>query len=224
MVYVTGDTHGDIQKGNIKVIRKLKNTDTVIICGDFGFIWDNSKAEQKNLKALSKFKCTILFVDGCHENFNYLYNYEEVEIYGATALQISKNIYMLKRGLIYNIEDMNILSIGGGQSEDIGIRLDNDMWDEREILLPDDIIKAKENLSKFNNTIDYIISHEAPLKIKEFLDMDNNFSSSSTNFLLQDICNSTTFKKWYFGHYHIDKVFVNKYIAIYENVVKINGV
>jgi len=223
MVYVTGDTHGDIQKVNIKLIRKLKKSDTVIICGDFGFIWDKSKQEEKNLKALSKFKCTILFVDGCHENFNYLKEYDDVDILGSKAKKIEKNIYMLIRGGIYTIEDINILAIGGGQSEDFSIRIDNDVWDERELLLPSDIDKAKMNLSKFGNNVDYIISHEAPIKIKEFLDMNDNFSSSATNYLLQEICDSSQFKKWYFGHYHIDKVFVNKYFSVYNNVLKISG-
>lgn len=223
MVYVTGDTHGDIQKQNIKIIKKLKKTDTVIICGDFGFIWNKSKDEEKNLKSLSKYKCTILFVDGCHENFNFLYQYDEVDIFSNRAYKIADNIYMLKRGNIYNIENMYILSIGGGQSEDFGIRIDNNVWDEKEMLLPEEVVIAKNNLLAYNNVVDYVVSHEAPLKIKEFLDMDNNFESSTTNFLLQDICDNIKFKKWYFGHYHIDKQFVNKYIATYNNVIQING-
>ena len=45
MVYVTGDTHGDIKRFSDPRLRSLKKGDTLIICGDFGFIWDGSNME-----------------------------------------------------------------------------------------------------------------------------------------------------------------------------------
>ena len=68
MIYVTGDMHGDISRFEDKNIAKLRRGDYLIICGDFGFIWDGSRQEEKVLKFLSRQKFTILFVDGCHEN------------------------------------------------------------------------------------------------------------------------------------------------------------
>ena len=56
MVYITGDMHGDIKRFDSPAIKKLKKGDTLIVCGDFGFVWDNSKAEQKILKSFSKRK------------------------------------------------------------------------------------------------------------------------------------------------------------------------
>ena len=50
MVYVTGDMHGDISRFDSPAIKQLKKGDTLIVCGDFGFVWDNSKIEQKILK------------------------------------------------------------------------------------------------------------------------------------------------------------------------------
>ena len=52
MIYVTGDTHGDITRFKDPQMKKLKKGDTLIICGDFGFIWDNSKKEKADLKKL----------------------------------------------------------------------------------------------------------------------------------------------------------------------------
>ena len=54
MVYVTGDTHGDPNRLSKNNLKSLNEGDTLIVCGDFGFIWDRSKAEQKVLKELSK--------------------------------------------------------------------------------------------------------------------------------------------------------------------------
>ena len=67
MVYVTGDMHGDIARFDSPAVKRLKKGDTLIICGDFGFVWDNSKAEQKTLKKLGSKKYNICFIDGTHE-------------------------------------------------------------------------------------------------------------------------------------------------------------
>ena len=53
MIYVTGDTHGDIERFKSREMKKLGNGDTLIICGDFGFLWDDSRAERNALKKLA---------------------------------------------------------------------------------------------------------------------------------------------------------------------------
>ena len=62
MIYVTGDMHGDISRFENSKIKKLKKGDSLIICGDFGFIWDGGPAEEKQLKKLGKKKYNILFI------------------------------------------------------------------------------------------------------------------------------------------------------------------
>ena len=47
MVYLTGDTHGDIDRFKHGKLRWLGKRDTVVVLGDFGFVWDDSKEEQK---------------------------------------------------------------------------------------------------------------------------------------------------------------------------------
>ena len=63
MIYCTGDMHGDSLRFNDKKLKKLKKGDSLIICGDFGFIWDGSEKEQKFLKKLGRKKYNILFFD-----------------------------------------------------------------------------------------------------------------------------------------------------------------
>ena len=48
MVYLTGDTHGDIDRFKHGKLRWLGKRDTVVVLGDFGFVWDGSKEEQKS--------------------------------------------------------------------------------------------------------------------------------------------------------------------------------
>ena len=54
MIYITGDTHGDIERFNDKALRKLTAEDMVIVCGDFGFLWHGGDKERKMLKQLRK--------------------------------------------------------------------------------------------------------------------------------------------------------------------------
>ncbi len=84
MIYITGDTHGEIGHFSKLVMdgeHKWTAKDTLIVCGDFGFIWHNPEDEenyaedQKRLDTLAKKPYRILFVDGNHENFDLLYTY-----------------------------------------------------------------------------------------------------------------------------------------------------
>ena len=72
MIYITGDLHGEIERLESKAVKKLKKGDTLIVCGDFGFVWDGSEREKKVLKKLGKQKYRILFVAGCHDNYDLL--------------------------------------------------------------------------------------------------------------------------------------------------------
>ena len=98
MIYITGDTHGDISRFRDSITRKLRRDDTLIVCGDFGFIWDGSRAEMNMIRKLDELRYTIAFIDGCHENFDLLAQYPEISWNGGIASQISDNIIHLKRG------------------------------------------------------------------------------------------------------------------------------
>lgn len=48
MVYITGDTHGEIDvhkltKKNFPIQKQMTKDDSLIICGDFGCVWDGQK-------------------------------------------------------------------------------------------------------------------------------------------------------------------------------------
>ena len=54
MVYLTGDTHGELDRFKHGRLRWLGKRDIVVVLGDFGFVWDGSKEEQKKLDWLRK--------------------------------------------------------------------------------------------------------------------------------------------------------------------------
>ena len=63
MIYITGDTHGDFSRFKDSITRKIKRDDTLIVCGDFGFIWDGSRAENQILKKIGDLKYNVAFID-----------------------------------------------------------------------------------------------------------------------------------------------------------------
>ena len=133
MLYVTGDTHGDYERFTSYALKKLKKGDTLFICGDFGFIWDGSKNEEKLLKKIGKLKYNVCFIDGTHENFERLRSYEVSEFKGGKVHHITGNLYHLMRGQTYDFDGVSVFAMGGGESPDIDIRSDLNSWSGDEI-------------------------------------------------------------------------------------------
>lgn len=70
MIYVTGDTHGDQSRFVYSSEEKRwTEKDVVIVCGDFGFIFNDDYAEKCFLDYLENRPYTLCFIDGNHENF-----------------------------------------------------------------------------------------------------------------------------------------------------------
>ena len=89
-----------------KILKKqLEENDTLIICGDFGFIWEDSRHERSIIEKIGELNYNVTFVDGCHENFDLLQQFEVIEWNGGKAHHISGNLVHLMRGQVYTIED-----------------------------------------------------------------------------------------------------------------------
>ena len=54
MIYITGDTHGELDRFKGKELRRLGKNDVLFVLGDFGFLWDGGKEERKRLDWLAK--------------------------------------------------------------------------------------------------------------------------------------------------------------------------
>lgn len=221
MIYLTGDTHGEIARFEEPVIRRLKRNDYLIVCGDFGFIWDDSKEEEKRLKKLGKFRCPVLFVDGKHENFDLLDRYEVTEWNGGKVQFISGNLIHLMRGQIYDIDGKKIYTFGGGESEDKEMRVEMGKWWEREMPTIDEMREGAENLEAVGKQVDYIITHEPPSRVKSMLDGGKTGGFNALDAYFEEISKEIDFKKWFFGSIHMDKKITSKHYAVFTGLLPV---
>ena len=101
MIYITGDTHGGFQRFGSKYFpqqTQMGRNDYMIICGDFGGLWDGGQKDQHWLDWLAEKPFTTLFVDGNHENFDLLNALPEKEWHGGRVHEVRENILHLMRG------------------------------------------------------------------------------------------------------------------------------
>ncbi len=221
MVFVTGDTHGDPNRLSKSQLKFLNEGDTLIVCGDFGFIWDKSKAEEKVLKNLSKRKYNICFIDGTHENFDLLNAYPLTTWNGGNVHQISDNIYHLMRGQIFTIDGLKIFTMGGGESPDLDARIEDNPWLKYEIPSKEELLEGATSLEEHNCKIDVIITHEPSSTIKGFLKLGESEAVRVTtlNAYFDELSKCSEFSRWFFGSLHLDKYISNTYIGVHKQIV-----
>lgn len=104
--------------------------------------------------------------------------------------------------------------MGGGYSVDKESRLDMakavskisgtaEYWWEEEQPTQDEIEHAKNNLKRFNNKVDYILTHTTSLKaMKEHLQLVKE--NTELNRFLDYVLENTEYGLWYFAHFHDD--------------------
>jgi len=226
MIYVTGDLHGDIGRFGAKEMRQLKKGDTLLVCGDFGFVWDGSRAEQATLKKLGKLKYNVCFIDGVHENFALLGQYPVEAWGGAMARRVSGNLIHLLRGEIYTIEGKTFFTMGGGVSPDDDYREPDDARSGWEIPSKEEFDRAAAAIERARGRMDYIVTHEPPMKIKAFLQLKAQTTSvggevTGLNTFFEELGRCCTFKRWFFGSMHADKFISTTHVAVFRKVLKV---
>ena len=220
LVYVTGDMHGDENRLYDKSIRKLKEGDTLIICGDFGFIWTGDEKEKKLLEYLGSRKFNVCFLDGTHENYDQLNKYRETYWRGGRVHRVHGNLYHMCRGQIFNIEGMRFFTFGGGESPDKELRTEHETWWRDELPTQEEMNEGKESLNDVDNQVDVILSHEPPSLVKSsiLLRLGKTDRINKLNAYLDEINRSCKFKQWYFGSMHEDRIITPNHICVFNEL------
>ena len=164
MIYITGDTHGNIDFYKIKEYFKNKyvtKEEYLIILGDAGIVWSEKEFYIRDYSWLG---LTVLFIDGNHENFQLLNKFPIVNYNGAKCHRLASNVYHIMRGEIIELNDLLFLCIGGATSVDKFHRIEGISWWDEENISDNDIANALENIKKYNYSVDYVLTHCAPSK------------------------------------------------------------
>ena len=252
-VYVTGDTHRDFsrfQEDAFPDLYALSKDDYMIICGDFGGVWDGSPDEEALLDWLDALPFTTLFVSGNHENYSRLALCPEELWRGGMTRVVRPSIRLLERGQIFELDGKRFFTMGGASSREIPIleRADplfpvrrkwheyrknvywirGETWWPEELPSDDEYQTARDTLERAGWSVDYIITHCAPTFIQNLFDLKEAQSTGSylvnrlTDFL-EEIAQKCAFDCWFFGHYHGNYVIENRYVLLYDNIVRLTS-
>lgn len=220
MIYITGDTHGD-------PVRFIENNmedadwteeDVLVVCGDFGFVFTGSKGEKANLDYLSEKPYTICFCDGNHENFPLLFTYPEEIWCGGRVHRVRRNVLHLMRGQIFEIQGKTIFAMGGAYSLDRAYRNLGRSWWEEEIPSEAECEEALDNLAKYGNRVDLVISHTAPAAALHAMGKFPDAHEEAFQRFLRKLYLNLDFDRWYFGHWHQDRVLNERYTVVWYDV------
>lgn len=219
-VFITGDTHQslDINKLNSKnfpLNSILTKDDILIICGDWGCIWDGSGEDKYWQNWYEKKNFTTFVVLGNHENYDLIQNYPIVQFCGGRARKVSDSVYLEIRGEVYNFNGKTFLSFGGADSTDKHLRKEGESWWSGERIAEEDLENARRNVKKYDY-IDYVITHTGGSEINRFI----GFEPSESDKILDQILSEIKYGTHYCGHYHVDLYYLNHRI-IYDDICEL---
>lgn len=174
MIYVTGDTHADIDIGKLSTSRfpqqrNLTKNDYLIVCGDFGLVWDGSRRERYWQNWLTNKNFTTLWVDGNHENYDMLYEFPLIDKFGGKVREIAPDIFHLDRGQVLTIDGKKIFVMGGARSHDKIYRTEHISWWKEEMPSNEEMEKAVRALEANNWTVNYVLTHCAPRSVQSMI-------------------------------------------------------
>ena len=246
MVYITGDTHADLKRFssiNFPCVKDMTKADYIIICGDFGGVWDDSVNQSHWLDWLDTKPFTTLFVSGNHENFDLLRAFPEKEWSGGRVQYIRPSVIHLLRGQVFTINNKRFFTMGGASSHDIrdGIlepddpdlifkrqklerrnalfRINNISWWKEELPSDEEYAIARKNLDACGWQVDYIVTHCAPTSVANMLGSGIYRADRLIDFL-QEVSERCEFDQWYFDHYHDCKTIMEKYHLLYKQIME----
>lgn len=246
MIYVTGDLHGNglrFQPQYFPEQSEMTKNDYMIACGDFGCVWNGDKSDDPQLDRLEGLPFTVLFVDGNHENFDALKEYPVEQWHGGMVHKIRPHVIHLMRGQAFKLQGCTFFTMGGAQSHDIAdgildmdsldfyerydslrcnrgqFRINHISWWQDELPSDGEYAEARQMLERLDWKVDYIITHCAPTAIQQKINAD--FKRDKLTDFLEEVRTRSQFHYWLFGHYHDNRIIDEKYVLLYEQMVRI---
>ena len=252
MIYLTGDTHAEFARFTSKKMKakslNLTADDYIIICGDFGLCWKKDSTFEYYCKVFAEKPYTLLWVQGNHENYDMISEYPIEVWHGGKVRHIVRNkIILLERGQIFEIDGKTFFTFGGASSHDIqgGVLDRNDIdfdyfrrkaidselpfrilhesWWPQELPSLEEMEEGKENLSKVNYRVDYVITHCCATSLHKKLEEPpiHVYEADYLTDYFQSIEEKLQYKHWYFGHYHMDRDIDENHTLLYHGIISL---
>jgi len=214
MIYITGDKHTDFSNVYTFCLEHQTTTnDVMIILGDAGinYFLDDRDYILKN--SLLQYPITFFCIHGNHEERpQNIATYKTKKFYSGLVCYEADypNILFAKDGEIYNFNDKQVLVIGGAYSVDKHYRIAMGYkWYGSEQPTVDTKNRILTIANNKKDNVDIVLSHTCPYKYlpyEAFLSgVDQSKVDQSTEKFLDEIEQTLNYKKWYCGHYHIEK-------------------
>lgn len=206
MIWYVGDIHGglshvvDIDRAAIEA-----GVRTVVQVGDFGILWPGTgmpirryfeKRDRQGRPGPRWITC-----GGNHENWKRWFELQR-EQGDPTLVELAPGCFFAQRGSVHTIDEKKHLFLGGAESIDKHMRVENTTWWSDET-------PSYQEFSDFFQLLDeespeVVVTHDAPLRVPlQKRDRDVYPTPRS----LESAISMSTHKpaRWYFGHHHVDK-------------------
>ncbi len=214
MFLITGDTHGKFDRVR-KLCERIGTTkdDVLIILGDAGINFYGPELDFPKKRFLDYFPITIFAIHGNHEQRPATIPSYTTKVWNGGTVYYEEeypSILFAKDGEIYDLNGQKTLVVGGAYSIDKEYRVRQGFgwWADEQ---PSEEIKAcvEAQLEKHHWKVDVVLSHTVPLKyepLESFMQgVDQSKVDKSTEMWLDTIEDRLEYRKWYCGHYHIEK-------------------
>jgi predicted phosphodiesterase len=200
---IMGDVHMHT-KWTIQQIydAKEQGADVIIQLGDFGYLFF-SEFKNSVQEALSATNLNLYFIDGNHENFEYLYS---LPIQDNGLREVRQNIVHIPRGFRWEWEGIKCLGLGGAYSVDSPKRQIGVSWWPQETITLQDAENAVNG-----GKVDVMFTHDAPYgidlpntewAIETFGEYQLKISEGNSKLLLEVVNEVKPDVLWH-GHHHM---------------------
>ena len=244
MIYITGDTHADYTRfktANFPEQKSMTKEDFIIVCGDFG-IWEDTKEQNFWWDWLDAKPFTTLFITGNHSNYDLLKTYPVGSWHGGKVQFIRPSVIHLMRGQFFDLNGLSFFTMGGASCHDIqgGVlepddpnfkaklrrarmvglpfRVNHISWWKEELPSEEEYAEARRNLDAHGWKADCIVTHCCPTSLIAEAG-DPTYKADALSDFLEEISRKADFRWWFFGHYHDNHIFRQKYVLLYEQIV-----
>lgn len=250
MIYLTGDTHADFTRLSERYTERkgvhLTADDYVIVCGDLGLCWTPGSTFERKCDFLEERPCTVLWVQGNHENYDMIREFAIEEWHGGKVRHIVRDkVILLERGQVFHIEGKTFFTFGGATSHDVqgGIldrnaedfrdklelaresglpyRILGESWWPEELPSKEEMAEGLENLGRANYEVDYVITHCCSTGMLRVLEPGPGhlYESDILTDYFEQIEEKLRYKHWYFGHYHEDMKIDSQHTVLYRAMI-----